>query len=56
MMLISVVDFPAPLAPINVTISPFLHPKGDSMKGLNRTIAYVQIFNGQKHQSISFPR
>ena len=35
---------------------PFLHIKGNIMQGFDRSLTYMQIFNGQEHQSISFPR
>ena len=39
----SVVDLPAPLAPMRVTISPSLHGEGDALEGFDAAVADFQI-------------
>ena len=42
-MVFSVVDLPAPLAPIRVTISPFVHLEGDALDGVDAAVINVEI-------------
>lgn len=50
-----VVDFPAPLEPIRVTISPVPHFHVQVLHGVDGPIIDIQIFNGE-HQDTSSPR
>ena len=51
-MVFRVVDLPAPLAPIRVTISPFLHLEGDALDGVDAAVIDVDVVNLQNRAHV----
>ena len=49
----SVVDLPAPFAPISVTISPSIDLEGDALDGMNAAVIDVNVFNLQHDSSLT---
>ena len=51
-----VVDLPAPLAPMSVTISPFVHIERDTLQRVDRAVVDVEVLNLQHCLPTPLPR